>query len=365
MNTIHTQPVIKQLQRRFLHEAISRQINLPAEIIDTERFNALVDETFKHVQNHLFGQEQVMNKLATVLKSRNSERFVGWNEAVRTLRPNWDRRPIASVLAVGTTGVGKTETAKEVANLLFNGHLIVLNGTDVGPESPHSISMWTGSSPGYVGSDRGGILTNGLRLHQSGVILIDEIEKADHMAIQNIILPLMGEGVVTDHNNGEQLYATDFVVFCTSNALGHGDSLYSFGFHAEKDNQEAQERALYNALSSHIWPEILGRFNAILPYKELTLETQWQIWSSLRHELSEKIGPGTKIVLTEEARRWVQDQFGQMATGARGINDLFIEKVTPLCVGTKPGVTINITVANGNLRLSDANKVDINDTTNN
>jgi ATP-dependent Clp protease ATP-binding subunit ClpA len=329
------------LLRRFLYDAVATQSGLPGEFLESEKHASLIDQALARIRERIFGQDLAIEKLGSTLKAKTAERFVGWDEAVRTLRPTWDRRPIACFLAVGPTGVGKTETAKLLANAFFGGRLIALNGSEVGPEAAHGTSMWTGSPPGYVGSDRGGVLTNGLRLHHSGVILIDELEKADREAVQNIILPLMGEGIVTDKNNGETLCATDFIIFCTSNIAIRPEMLQAMGFQTVEDS-EITERAIFDAVAEHILPEVIGRFNAILRYQPLTLDAQWKVWSSLRHELACKIGPDTRIVLDDAAKRFIQEQFAQIQTGARGIRDLFLDQVVPLSVGAKAGDTISI-----------------------
>lgn len=335
-----------KLLRRFLYDAVATQSGLPVEFMDPAKHAELIDRTLARVRERVFGQESVIAKLSATLKTKTAERFIGWEEAVRSLTPTWDRRPIACLLAVGPTGVGKTETAKLLADTLFGGRLISLHASEAGPEAAHGTSVWTGSPPGYVGSDRGGVLTNGLRQYHSGVILIDELEKADRDAVQNIVLPLMGEGIVTDKNNGEALSASDFVIFCTSNLDVRPETLQGIGFQSD-DGDDATDCGVYDALTAHILPEIIGRFNAVLRYRPLSLEAQWAVWSSLRHELAGRIGRGTRIQLDEAAKRFVQDKFTGLQTGARGIRDFFLDQVVPLVAGTKAGDTVEITLRDG------------------
>lgn len=341
-----------RLDPRFLLEAIAIQAGLPRQLIESDGYADLIEQTVDHIRQNLFGQEVPLAKLARAFKAKVAERFVGWKQACQTLTATWDQRPVACFLGVGSTGVGKTETAKLLAQLLFNGRLIALKGSEVGPEAEHGTSMWTGSPPGYVGSDRGGILTNGLRQYRSGVILVDELEKADRGAIQNLLLPLMGDGVVTDHNNGETLYATDFVVFCTSNLRIEANLLRAIGFRSEDVADEEREDAVFEALSQHLLPEMLGRLSAVLCYQELDLETQWKVWSQLRHELESKIGPRTKFILDEAARRYIQDRFSEIQTGARGIKELFLDQLVPLSVGVSSGNQMQVGVTNRKLRLA-------------
>lgn len=332
-----------KLLSRFLYDAVATQSGLPDEFMHADTHATLMDRTMAGIHERIFGQNAMFSRLGNGLKTKIAERFVGWDESIRTLRPTWDRRPIAAFLALGPTGVGKTETAKLLADALFGGRIIALHGSEVGPEAAHGTSMWTGSPPGYVGSDRGGVLTNGLRQYHSGVILIDEIEKADRAAVQNIILPLLGEGIVTDKNNGETLYATDFIVFCTSNIEVQPEIMRAMGFHTEESG-ELTDRAIFDAVAAHILPEVIGRFSAILCYQPLSLEAQWKVWTSLRHELTCKIGPDTRIVLDDAAKRFVQGRFGDLQTGARGIRELFLDQIVPLTVGLRSGDTLTVTL---------------------
>ena len=331
------------LERAYLYEAASSQSGIAQELLAPQTYPALIERTVQQLQNDLIGQRTALMKLGAVLKARLAERFIGWDQAIRSLHPTWDERPLASILAVGPTGVGKTDTAKRLAGALFGGRLVTLHCSDAGPEARHGTAMWTGSPPGYVGSDRGGVLTDGLRAHRTAVILVDEIEKASPEAVQNILIPLMGEGTVTDRNNGETLWATDCIVFCTSNICIDHETLRAMGFAQTDENREPDDSVVFTTLCHHLLPEVVGRFNAVLCYEELDIEAQWRIWSSLRHDLAGKIGPGTRIDLDNAARRCVQDRLHFLETGARGVQDLFRELVAPLVVCTKPGETVSLT----------------------
>ena len=166
------------LDRNFLYQAVSAQSGICRDLLDAATFDKMVDRALEQLRSSLFGQDIALTRLRDVLRSQAAQRFLGWRHAVETGCPNWDRRPWACFLAVGPTGTGKTDTACRLANSLFDGRLINLHCSEVGPEAPHAISTWTGSPPGYVGHGLGGLLTNGLRLHRTAVLLFDEIERA-------------------------------------------------------------------------------------------------------------------------------------------------------------------------------------------
>ncbi len=187
-----------------------------------------------------------------------------------------------------------------------------------------------------------------MRLHRTAVLLFDEIEKAAPEAVQNIFLPLLGKGTVTDRNNGETLWATDCVVFCTSNLGVESGETCVLGFGRAESAPENEEQRLIDRLGRYLHPEVLARFNGILDYRSLNLETKWKVWLSLHQDLILKIGPGTQIVIAAAAKRFIQERLAEMTGGARAIIDLFRREIIPLAVGTKQGDVIRVTIGETN-----------------
>ncbi len=352
------EPPDPTLGRTHLLEATAAQSGLPRLLLDPETSAELAACAVQRLRARLRGQDASFAQIETTLAARIAQRLVGWPNALATLEASWDRRPLACLLACGPTGVGKTETARVLADVFFEGRLIVLNGSDVGPEARHGVSMWTGSPPGYVGSDQGGVLTTGLRTHGTAVILIDELEKASLEAVQNVLLPLLGEGTVTDRNTGEALCAADCIVFCTSNIEPESGVQRSvgLGFGANETNSGAisrqQAEALQQALRKALRPEILGRFHALLAYQDLDRETAWRVFEDQLEDLGRQIGNGARIELDRTARELVATELSRLNSGARGIQGLVRERVLPLLVGQGPGVRVLLTARDGQLELS-------------
>ncbi len=341
-----------RLRREALVEAAAAQSGLDPALLDPARSVRLVEQAVEALAASLHGQDLCFERIGATLRTRVAMGFVGWAEAVRSLHAGWDRRPLACFLACGPTGVGKTETARVLANTFFDGRLITLNGSDVGPEARHGVSMWTGSPPGFVGSDQGGVLTTGLRTHGTALILVDEVEKASPEAIQNVLLPLLGEGVVTDRNTGETLVAADCIVFCTSNVLPASEDTRrgAFGFAASDEaSSERADEPLMRALGRRFRPEILGRFHAVLAYRPLDAATRWKILEDRLRALERQLGLGTRIELDVEARTLLEQAMGEQRSGARSIQDLVRERVLPLVVGVSPGQRVRITAQGGGL----------------
>lgn len=311
------------LAREHLLAAVAAQAGLSPAYLDPARRQNEVRETLHDLREWLVGQEVALTALERMLITRLAERDLDYAGAAATLTvPGEDaHRPLACVLAVGPTGVGKTATARFLATRLFGGRLIVLNGGDVGPEAPHGVATWVGAPPGYVGYNQGGVLTDGLRAHKAGVVLIDELEKAAPEAIQNILLPLLGAGTVVDRNNGDVLAAGECIVFATSNLADETGGEIGFGPNAS--DPESHERALHDALSHALRPELIGRFNAVLHYRGLTQPEKWRIWERELARLGARRASGEPPRLDGKARDWITTRLASVRTGARGVLDLF------------------------------------------
>jgi ATP-dependent Clp protease ATP-binding subunit ClpA len=327
---------------------IAHEGGLARELVDATGGDALASIVDEALSRRIIGQRSAVESVVRTLRSWMALRALGWDESVRALRPDDDRRPLACILECGPTGVGKSETARILASTLFRDHLIALNGSDVGPEAPHGVSMWTGSPPGYVGSQDGGVLTDGLRRMPAALILIDEIEKAGFDAVQNILLPLLGDGIVVDRNTGESLSARQCVVVATSNIAIEGASSGGLGFaSADGRNNGLGPREVFDALATQLRPETIGRFHAIVQFRALDRPTKREIWRARLRDIEARIGAGTRIVLRPDAERFVEQELGELATGARGVQDLFSRLVVPVVLGLRPGENAELGVRDG------------------
>jgi ATP-dependent Clp protease ATP-binding subunit ClpC len=342
----------RRLSRDRLLDVVAHEAGVARELVDPGDGTALAATVSDALRRRLVGQTDAIDSVIATLGSRLALRSLGWSESVRTLRRDDDRRPLACFLACGPTGVGKTETARILASALFRGSLIALNGSDVGPEAPHGVAMWTGSPPGYVGSQDGGLLTDGLRRTPAAVILVDEIEKASSDAIQNILLPLLGEGVVVDRNTGESLSAKQCVIFATSNIpIDDVAAIAGRGFARASEGDVIGDREIFDALAAYLRPETIGRFHAVVRFRPLDRAARREIWQGLLRDLESRIGAGTRITLSSKAECAVEDQVAALATGARGIQDIFSRLVVPVVVAIRAGETVEIGIREGRFSI--------------
>lgn len=189
-----------EIGRRQIAEVVAEMAGLPVDRLtqnDRERFLSIED----HLHEEIVGQRHVIETVAEVLR-RNYAGFRG-------------QRPIGSLLFLGPTGVGKTETVKVLADFLFHDRDAVVQIDMSEYMKSHAVSRFVGAPPGYVGYDQGGQLTEAIRRRPYQIVLLDEIEKA-HRDVLNVLLQLFEEGVLTDGKGGEVDFSNALIVM-TSN----------------------------------------------------------------------------------------------------------------------------------------------------
>ncbi len=226
-------------------------------------------------------------------------------------------RPTGVFLFAGPTGVGKTLTAKTLAEFMFGDQdaLIQIDMSEY--MEKHNVSRLIGAPPGYVGFEEGGQLTEKIRRRPYAVVLLDEIEKA-HPDVFNMLLQIMEEGHLTD-SFGRKVDFKNAIVIMTTNA-GANAITSEFGF-APKDNDTSYERMkerLTHEIEREFKPEFLGRLDEVVVFRSLTEENLKQIveieLSKVRERLSEK---GLALILTDEAKQYIIEKGNATEYGAR------------------------------------------------
>jgi len=237
------------------------------------------------------------------------------------------RKPIAVFLMVGTSGVGKTETALTLADLLYGGeqNLTVINMSEFKEE--HKVSLLMGSPPGYVGYGEGGILTEAVRRHPYSVILLDEMEKA-HPGVQDVFYQVFDKGMMTD-GEGRQIDFRNTVIIMTSNA---GTELIT-KLCADPDtapDAAGLADALRPELMKHFKPAFLGR-TTLVPYFPLPAGIIRRIISMQLDRIGQRVRQnyGAMFRYDDAVIDVIAERCTESASGARNVENILSRTLLP------------------------------------
>ena len=259
LTTTSGEAMIKEeVDAQDIAEVVSRWTGIPVQrMLSSEREKLLNMEAELH--KRVVGQQQAIEAISDAVRRSRA----GLNDA---------RKPIGSFIFLGTTGVGKTELAKALAEFLFNDDSMMTRIDMSEYQERHSVSRLVGAPPGYVGYDEGGQLTEAVRRKPYSVVLLDEIEKA-HPDVFNILLQVLDDGRLTD-NKGRTVDFRNTIIIMTSNM---GSQIiqenFSAAFDGEKLSAEVLERTrrdVVDMLKVHLKPEFLNRIDEIVMFEPLT-----------------------------------------------------------------------------------------------
>ena len=262
------------------------------------------------------------------------KRVVGQNtaieavaDAVRRSRAGLqnEKRPIGSFLFMGTTGVGKTELAKALAEFLFNDENMMTRIDMSEYQERHSVSRLVGAPPGYVGYDEGGQLTEAVRRKPYSVVLLDEIEKA-HPDVFNTLLQVLDDGRLTD-NKGRTVDFKNTILIMTSNV--GADIIQTFMEHLPVEGEERTRmladcrNEVLEVLKRTVRPEFLNRIDEVIMFEPLSQTDICDILRMQMRDLQEKLSEnGVSIEFTEGFEEYMTTKGYEPAYGARPIKRL-------------------------------------------
>ena len=308
-----TDPLIKEeVIFDDIAEVVAKWTEIPVQkILQKERNKLMQLESYLH--QRMVGQEPAV---------------IAVSDAIRRSRSGLQdvRKPMGSFLFLGTTGVGKTELAKALAEVLFDNENNLTRIDMSEYQERHSVSRLIGAPPGYVGYDEGGQLTEAVRRKPYSVILLDEIEKA-HPDTFNILLQVLDEGHLTD-NKGRVANFKNTLIIMTSNM---GSLEIKEAFESEEKFDIAERNAKQKVLmllKRNIRPEFLNRIDDILVFSPLTLKEIQQIVSlqfqSIAAQLSQQ---GITLTATKEALNLIAREGFNPEYGGRPIKRVLQKKV--------------------------------------
>lgn len=340
---------VAELRYGKIKEAENEQIKLHAELLrKSEDGNRMLKEevdaediaesiakaTGIPVTKMLQGEKEKLLHLEDELHKRvigQDEAIIAVSDAIRRSRAGLGdaKRPIGSFIFLGTTGVGKTELAKALAEFLFDDETMMTRIDMSEYQEKHTVSRLVGAPPGYVGYDEGGQLTEAVRRKPYSVVLLDEIEKA-HPDVFNILLQVLDDGRLTD-SKGRVVNFKNTIIIMTSN-LGSHIIASHFDKIDEKDVPAAYEKAkveVMELLKHSLRPELLNRIDEVLMFKPLMRAEIHNIVKLQLKELSDKVEAlGYQLELTPFAIDYLAEQGFEPQYGARPLKRLIQKEIT-------------------------------------
>ena len=325
-------------------EVVAKWTGIPVRrMLESEREKLLRMETELH--KRVVGQDAAIEAVS---------------DAVRRSRAGLqnEKRPIGSFLFMGTTGVGKTELAKALAEFLFNDETMMTRIDMSEYQERHSVSRLVGAPPGYVGYDEGGQLTEAVRRKPYSVVLLDEIEKA-HPDVFNILLQVLDDGRLTD-NKGRTVDFKNTILIMTSNV--GADIIQTFMEHlpAEGDDRIKMlsdcRNEVLDVLKRTVRPEFLNRIDEVIMFEPLSLTDIREILRIQIRDLQEKLAEnGVSIEFTQEFEDYMSTKGYEPAYGARPIKRLMQKELVNLLAKSildghvRRDSTIKVSVSDGQI----------------
>jgi len=299
---IDAETVIVDVER--IEAVLARMAQIPPRQVTADAKSALKNLE-SDLQKAVFGQDRALAELASAIKLSRAG-----------LRPK--EKPIGSYLFTGPTGVGKTEAARQLAKTMG----IELIRFDMSEYMErHTVSRLIGAPPGYVGYDRGGLLTEAVAKTPHAVLLLDEIEKA-HPDVFNVLLQVMDHGTLTD-NNGKQGDFRHVVLIMTSNVGAQDMARGMVGF-GNRDAHGGDSLALRNTFS----PEFRNRLDARIAFDPLSPSVMSRVVDKFIRELGDQLADrDVTIELAESARAYLAEKGFDKANGARPLGRLIQDEI--------------------------------------
>jgi ATP-dependent Clp protease ATP-binding subunit ClpB len=294
----------QEVTEEDIAEVVSKRTGVPvSKMIEGEGQKLLDMET--RLATRVIGQRPALEAVANAVRRSRA----GLREA---------HRPMGSFLFLGPTGVGKTETAKALAEFLFDSESSMVRVDMSEYMEKHSVARLIGAPPGYVGYEEGGTLTEAIRRRPYSVILLDEIEKA-HPDVFNIFLQVLDDGRITD-GQGRTVNFSNTLIIMTSN-IGSQIIL------GEK-NPVIRDSKIQEAIRGHLKPEFINRIDEMVIFDQLEKKDLHQIIALYVNKLNEQLKDrGVKIELTEAAQDRLLEEGYDPDFGARPMKRVFQKRI--------------------------------------
>ncbi len=304
----------EEVDAEDIAESVAKSTGIPvAKMMQSDK------EKLLHLEDHLHervvGQDEAITAVA---------------DAIRRSRAGLQdlKKPIGSFIFLGTTGVGKTELAKALAEYLFDDESMMTRIDMSEYQEKHTVSRLVGAPPGYVGYDEGGQLTEAVRRKPYSVVLLDEIEKADP-DVWNVLLQVLDDGRLTD-NKGRVVNFKNTIIIMTSN-IGSHLIMEAFEKVNERNIEDVMEKAkidVMNLLRQTIRPEFLNRVDEIIMFQPLLKKEIMNIVRIQLDNLKELVARnGIQLQFSDYALEYLADQGFDPQFGARPLKRLIQKEI--------------------------------------
>ncbi len=320
-------------------EVVARWTGIPVnQMLETEQEKLLRMEDALH--ERIIGQDEAVAAVADAIRRARS----GLKDP---------RRPIGSFIFLGSSGVGKTELAKALAEFMFDDEDALIRIDMSEYREQHTVSRLFGAPPGYVGYEEGGQLTEAVRRRPYSVVLFDEIEKA-HSDVWNALLQILEDGRLTDGQGRVVDFRNAGIIMTSNLGTEYARKGGPLGFVTSADPElVADHKNIERAMRETFRPEFLNRIDEIIVFSPLSLEQVQQMVDLQMRSIAERLGEqGLVVELTDNARAWLAQQGYDPQFGARPLRralQRFVE--SPLSVQLLKG-----TFRRGDVVLVDAHE---------
>ena len=328
--------VKQEVDSEDIAEVVSRWTGIPVnKMLQSEREKLLTLENELH--KRVIGQHEAIEALANAIRRSRA----GLQDP---------KKPIGSFIFLGTTGVGKTELAKALADYLFNSDQALVRIDMSEYQEKHTVSRLVGAPPGYVGYDEGGQLTEAIRRKPYSVVLLDEIEKA-HPDVFNILLQVLDDGRLTD-NKGRTANFRNTIIIMTSN-LGSDIIRENFEKILDSNKEEIVAKTkvqVYDLLKRTIRPEFLNRIDETIMFEPLGRDEVREIVEIQIKQMKQRLEDnGFKLDVSIEAIDWLAQLGYDPQFGARPLKRVLQKKVMD---------ELSKQILSGNLSINDEIMID-------
>jgi ATP-dependent Clp protease ATP-binding subunit ClpB len=305
----------EEVDAEDIADIVARWTGIPVrKMLESERKKLLLLEDELH--KRVIGQDKAIEAVS---------------DAVRRSRAGLqdEQKPIGSFFFLGSTGVGKTELARSLADFLFNDEQAMIRIDMSEYMEKHSVSRLIGAPPGYVGYDEGGQLTEAARRHPYSVILLDEIEKA-HPDVFNILLQVLDEGRLTD-NKGVTVDFKNTIIIMTSNIGSHliSNEIEKSGGELSDEKYEELQNKLIDQLKQTIRPEFLNRVDDTIVFHPLGKEHIRSIVDIQFRRVDEMLKKNhVELDVSENVKDWLAARGYDPVYGARPLKRVIQQNIT-------------------------------------